>query len=111
MVEALSKIVVPEDANLVMFVRLVQKEARQIIFSDEELPAEGRNHNRPLFIRAEVKGNKTSCVMVDDGTSINVCTFKILERLGIKLTDLNPSNMTNKSYDDSKRELMAPLLQ
>ena len=103
MVEALSKIIIPEDANPVMFVRSVQKEALQIAFSDEELPAEGRNHNRPLFIRAEVKGKKTSCVMVDDGSSINVCPLKILTRLGIKSTDMNPSSMTIKDYDDSKR--------
>lgn len=57
MVEALSKIVVTEDANPAMFVGSVQKEVLQAInFSEEELPAEGRNHNRPLFIRAEVRG-------------------------------------------------------
>ena len=64
---------------------------------------DGRNHNRPLFIRAKVRGKKTSCVMMDDGSSINVCPLKILSRLGMKTTDLSPSNMTIKAYDDSKR--------
>ena len=41
--------------------------------------------------------------MVDDGSSINVCPLKILTRLGLKATDLDPSNMTIKAYDDSKR--------
>ena len=103
MVEALSKILVPEDANPVIFVGSVHKEALQISFSEEGLPAKGRNHNRPLFIRAEVRGMKTSCVMVDDGPSISVCPLKILARLGIKATDLDSSNMTIKAYDDNKR--------
>ena len=41
--------------------------------------------------------------MVDDGSSINVCLLKFLARLGIKPTELSPSNMTIKAYDDSKR--------
>ena len=102
MVEALSRIVVPEDANPVMFVRSVQKEALQISFSEEELSTEGRNHNKPLFIRAEVMGKKTSCVMVDDGSSISVFPLKILARLGMKATDLDPSSITIKAYDDNK---------
>ena len=101
--EAPSKIVIPEDASPAMFVGSVHKGTPQITFSDDELPAEGKNHNRPLFIRAEVMGKRTSCVMVDDGSSINVCPLKILARLGVKPTDLNPSNMTIKAYDDSER--------
>ena len=73
-----------------------------ISFSEEELPMKWRNHNKPLFIKAEVSSNKTSCVMVDDGSSINICPLKILSRLGMKTTDLSPSNMTIKAYDDSK---------
>ena len=56
----------------------------------------------PLFIRVEVRGRKTSYVMVDDGSSISLCPLKILSRLGMKATDLVPSSMTIKAYDDSK---------
>lgn len=42
-------------------------------------------------------------MMVDDGSSINVCPLKILAKLGMKTTDLDPSGMTIKAYDDSKR--------
>ena len=64
---------------------------------------EGKGHNRALFIRAEVKGKKTSCVMEDDGSSINVCPLKILPNLGLQLESLTHSGMTIKAYDDSKR--------
>ena len=44
-----------------------------IIFSDTDLPVEGRNHNRALFIPTEVRKKRTSYVMVDDGSVINIC--------------------------------------
>ncbi|KAF2311322.1 hypothetical protein GH714_021737 [Hevea brasiliensis] len=41
------------------------------IISDHDLPAEGRNHSRALFVTAEVGGWKVPCVMIDDGSAIN----------------------------------------
>ena len=82
MVEALGRVMVPADAEPIEVIGSVQKHDKQaLIFTEEELPMEGRGHNRALFIRAEVKGKKTSCVMVDDGSSINVCPLKILLNL------------------------------
>ena len=34
-----------------------------IVFSDDDLPLEGRDHHRALFIKAEVKGKITYCVI------------------------------------------------
>lgn len=108
-VEALSKIIVSEDTSPKMFVGSVQKEALQVItFSKEELLKEGRNHNRSLFIRAEEGSKKMSSVMVDDGLFIIVCPLKILSSFGLKATDLSPSNMTIKAYNDSKWGVEGP---
>ena len=62
-----------------------------IIFSDDDLPLEGRDHYRALFIKAEVKGKITYCVMVDNGSAINVCPLKILPKLRLAAADLKPS--------------------
>ena len=40
-----------------------------------------------LFIPAEVKGKRTSYVMVDNGSVINVCPLQILPNLGVKVED------------------------
>ena len=61
-----------------------------IIFSDDDLPLEGRDHHRTLFIKAEVKGKITCCVMVDNGLAINVCPLKILPKLGLAGANLKP---------------------
>ena len=56
-----------------MVARITENKQGVITFSDADLPVEGRDHNRTLFIPAEVKGKRTSYVMVDDVSVINVC--------------------------------------
>ena len=84
---------------------LMQKPEGAIMFTDEDLPLEGREHYRPLFIKAEIKGKMTCCVMVDNGSAINVCPLKILPRLSLTVADLKPSDVIIKAYDDTKRSV------
>ena len=73
----------------------------------------GRNHNRALFIPAEVKGKRTSYVMVDDGSIINVCSLQIMPNLGVKIEELTKSDLVIRTYNDSTRSVkgtfMAPV--
>ena len=84
-----------------------------ITFSDADLPVEGRNHNRALFIPAEVKGKRTSYVMVDNESVINVYPLQILPNLGVKIEELMKSDLVIRVYDDSTRSVegtfMAPV--
>ena len=66
---------------------------------------EGRNHNRALFIPAEVKGKRTSYVMVDDGSVINVCPLQILPNLGMKVKELTKIDLVIRAYDDSTKNM------
>ena len=76
-----------------------------ITFFDEDLPVEGRNYNRALFIPVEVRGKRTSHVMVDDGSTINVCPLQILPNLGVKVEELTKSDLVIRAYDDSTRNV------
>ena len=79
------------------------KDSVDISFSNKDLINLGKKHNRALYIQAEVKGFVVPCVMVDDGSTINVCPFKVLEKLNMTKEDLTKSNMVIKAYDESKR--------
>ena len=68
-----------------MVARVTENKQGVITFSNAGLPPEGRNHNKALFILAEVKGKRTNYVMVDDGSAINVYPLKILPNLGVKV--------------------------
>ena len=75
-----------------------------ITFSYEDLPPEGRVCNYLLFIQAIVKSKKTSCVMVDDSSAINVCLLRLLHKFRINIEDLKGSKVIIRAYDDSKSQ-------
>ena len=71
-----------------MIASLMKAPANTIFFSDEDLPPEGRVHNRPLFIQAIVKSKKTSYVMVDDGSAINIYPLRLLHKFGMNFENI-----------------------
>ena len=82
---------------------LIETPPGAVVFIDEDLPLEGRDHHKTLFIKAEVKGKLTCCIMVDNKSAINVCPLKILPKLGLTEDELKPSKVVIKAYDDTKR--------
>ena len=88
---------------------LMQKPERAIIFTDEDLLLEGRDHYRELFIKAEIRGKMICCMMVDNGSAINVCPLKILPRLGLTAANLQPTDVVIKAYNDTKRSVESTL--
>ncbi|KAJ9181599.1 hypothetical protein P3X46_009714 [Hevea brasiliensis] len=94
--------ITPEEIAKVVLI----EDGGHITFSDHDLPAEGRNHSRALFVTAEVGGWKVPCVMIDDGSAINVCPLKILPKLEISMSELTGSDLVIRAYDDSKRNVI-----
>ena len=85
--------------------RITENKQGVITFSDADLLVERINHNRALFIPAEVKEKRTSYVMVDDGSTINICPLQILPNLGIKVEELMKSDLVIRAYNDSTRSV------
>ena len=76
-----------------------------ITFSNKDLPVEGMNHNRALFISAKVKGKRTSYMIVDDRYIINFCPLQILPNLEVKVEELAKSDLIIRAYNDSTRNV------
>ena len=106
LVKALTKMNIQTNATPeVMVAKITENKQGVITFFDADLLVEGRNHNRALFIPAEVKGKRTSYVMVDDGSAINICPLQILPNLGVKVEELTKSDLVIRAYDDSTRSV------
>src|SRR2546430_12071077 len=73
------------------------------MFSETDLTAEGRNHVKPLYIQAEINGRLTGNVMVDDGSALNVCPLKLLPKFKIDVSELKPSSVVIRAYDNTRR--------
>lgn len=75
-------------------------------FSDEELPAEGRNHNKALHISIECVDTVLSRVLVDTGSSLNVIPKGSLVKLTIEGLIVKPNELVVRAFDRSRRTVI-----
>ena len=77
-----------------------------LTFSDKELPPEGTNHNKPLYISVECRDKWIPVVLVDTGSAINVCPTRTAYAIGLKPVDFVPTTQVIRAYDNTSREVM-----
>ncbi|XP_074318735.1 uncharacterized protein LOC141655556 [Silene latifolia] len=76
-----------------------------IIFSDDDIPPFGANHNLAMYITVQCQEKNVPIVLVDDGSAVNVIPVKTAHRLGIKEADLIPTNQGVRAYDGTHRKV------
>ena len=77
-----------------------------ISYSDKDLTKKGKHHNDPLHITVDAKGKRIPMVLIDDGSSLNVCPLKTTSCLGLSIEDFMPTDQHVKAYDNNKREVL-----
>ncbi|RVW53231.1 hypothetical protein CK203_091616 [Vitis vinifera] len=80
-----------------------------IVFSDDDLPPEGSDHTRPLYISVGFSGGRVPSVLLDNGSALNVCPLATAIALGYAPSDFSPSTQTVRAYDSTRREVMGTL--
>nr|CAN80607.1 hypothetical protein VITISV_033525 [Vitis vinifera] len=79
-------------------------------FEDDDLPPDGLDHVRPLYITVGCSGRKVPSVLLDNGSALNVCPLATTIALGFAPSDFGPSTQTVRAYDSTKREVMGTLM-
>uniref|UniRef100_A0A2N9I746 RNase H type-1 domain-containing protein n=1 Tax=Fagus sylvatica TaxID=28930 RepID=A0A2N9I746_FAGSY len=74
-----------------------------IIFTTEDFPPEGRDHNRTLYVTIDCMVSKVLKVLVDNGSSINVCPMHTVVKIRLTKGQLTPSSLTVQPYNESSR--------
>ena len=80
-----------------------------IVFSNDDLPPDGPDHTRPLYISIGCLGRRVPSVVLDNGSALNVCPLATTITLSYAPTDFGPSTQTIQAYDSSRREVMGTL--
>ena len=88
---------------------LTADKATCIVFSDDDLPPEGSDHVRPLFIDVACSGRRVSSVLLDNGSALNVCPLVTAIALGFSPSDFRSSTQTVRAYDGTQRTVMGTL--
>ena len=76
----------------------------QISFINDELPPEGRKHTLPMHIMVKCKDMIISRVLIDNGSTLNVCPMSTIEILNVD-TLIHPTNMIIRAFDGTLREV------
>ncbi|XP_070018950.1 uncharacterized protein [Nicotiana sylvestris] len=79
-------------------------EVNRISFTDDELPEEGAGHNRALHLVVKCEGHYVKRVMVDGGSSVDVCPLSTLQGMKINTDRIRPSNVRIRAFDGSARD-------
>ena len=70
-----------------------------IVFSYDDLPPEGSDHTRPLYISVGCLGHRVPSILLDNGSALNVCPLATAIALGYAPSDFGPSTQTVRAYE------------
>ena len=76
-----------------------------LAFAEEEIPAEGRGHNKALHVSIKCMDHIVAKVLIDNGSSLNVMPKSTLEKLPFNASHLKPSSMVVRAFDGTHREV------
>ncbi|KAH1193908.1 hypothetical protein GmHk_19G054832 [Glycine max] len=80
-----------------------------IAFAEEEIPVEGRGHNKALHVSVRCMDHVVAKVLIDNGSSLNVMLKATLEKLPFSASRLKPSSMVVRAFDGTRREVMGEI--
>ncbi|XP_075076992.1 uncharacterized protein LOC142163753 [Nicotiana tabacum] len=85
-------------------------EANRITFSDDELPMEGTKHNRALYLTVKCEDYVVSRVLVDNGSSANICTLSTLKKLKIGTERIHLNSVCVRGFDGGGKDSIGDIM-
>jgi len=76
-----------------------------LTFADEEIPVEGRRHNRALHVSVKCLDHILAKVLIENDSSLNVMPKATLEKFLFKASHLRSSSMVVRAFDGSRRDI------
>ncbi|XP_070022884.1 uncharacterized protein [Nicotiana sylvestris] len=84
-------------------------ESHKITFHEDELPPEGLSHNKALHITVQCEAHFITRILVDGGSSLNICPLITLRTLGKGLHEVKHGAISVKAYDGSQRSTIGEI--
>ena len=101
LIRALSQIRVETTTTSEGLIHMVTaSRATCIVFSDDDLPLEGSDHIRPLYISVGCSGRRVSSVLLDNGSTLNVYPLATAIALSYASSDFGHSTQIIRAYSE-----------
>ncbi|XP_050891446.1 uncharacterized protein LOC127096960 [Lathyrus oleraceus] len=103
---------VPQEISVCQFEGVVNNIATSLSlgFSDEELPSEGRSHNKALHISIECRDTVLSRVLVDTRPSLNVIPKSSFAKLTVEGLVMKSSELIVRAFDGTRRIVIGEVI-
>ena len=76
---------------------------------DEEIPFEGRGHNKALHVFVKCMDHIVAKVLFDNGSSLNIIPKSTLDKLPFNVSHLRPSSMIVRTFDGTHRNIIGDI--
>ena len=80
---------------------LTANKATCIVFSADDLPPGGPDHTLTLYIIVGYLGHRVPSILLENGSTLNVCPLATVMALGFGPSDFKPSTQSTKAYDST----------
>ncbi|XP_070014755.1 uncharacterized protein [Nicotiana sylvestris] len=84
-------------------------ESHKITFHEDELPPERLGHNKALHITVQCEDYFITRILIDGGSSLNICPLVTLKKLGKGLHEINDGAINMKAFDVSQRSTIGEI--
>ena len=104
LVKVLNEAHVAQDISVESFGGLVNNITTNnyLAFAEEEIPAEGKGHNRALHVSVKCMDHVVAKVLINNDSSLNVMPKSMLEKFPFNASHLRPSSMVVHAFDGSR---------
>ena len=76
-----------------------------LTFTNEEVPVEGRGHNKALHVSIKFLDHIVTKVFVDNGSSLNVMPKTTLDKFPFNASHIRLSSMVVRTFDGSRQDV------
>ena len=80
-----------------------------ILFSDDEIPPNGRGSTKALHITTKVKDCTLPKVLIDNGSLLNVMLLFTLMRLPVDRSYMKHTKTVVRAFDGTRREVIGEI--
>ncbi|XP_070018299.1 uncharacterized protein [Nicotiana sylvestris] len=85
-------------------------EVNKVTFSDDEFPVEGTEHNSALYLTVKCKDSMVTWVLVDNGSSANICPLSTLNKLKVDDERIHKNNICVRGFDGGGKDSIGDIV-
>ncbi|XP_070015359.1 uncharacterized protein [Nicotiana sylvestris] len=85
-------------------------EVNRVTFSDDEVPVEGTEHNRALYLTVKCEDSVVTRVLVDNGSSVNICPLSILNKVQVEDERIHKNSICVRGFDGGGKDSVGDIV-